>query len=138
VSLPLLCDITQVESRLGQPIADLVQAESLIGYASSLIRRHTGRTYTTETGELDDLPDGVAEVCVEVVVRAVMNPSGATQDTAGPFTVSFGPEAAQRLYLSKADRIILGAGGLSTIRLTGSGALETAGPRGVFDDDWPV
>lgn len=111
MTLPTLASTDDLERRLGQPIDNPDQAEALLEYASSLIRAHTGKLYVDTEGDLEDVPDGVTEVCVEMVFRAVTNPTGATQDTSGPFSVSFGPEAAQRIYLSKSDRAILGGKG---------------------------
>src|SRR5690554_5502218 len=109
MSLPSLATIEDLETRLGSTVSDEPQALALLRYASSLVRSYTGCTYIDEDGGLiDPLPDGVVEVTVEMVFRAVTNPAGVTQDTAGPFTVSFGSDAAQRIYLTAADRTILG------------------------------
>ena len=99
--------IPALEARVGKPLADtaVVQAESMIAYAQSLVAAETGCTW----GSLDDIPEPVAAVIVEVVFRAAANPMGVTQDTAGPFSVSFGPQAAQRMYLGAADKTILHA-----------------------------
>lgn len=113
MTLPSLASLDDLEVRLNQTISDAgerAQAEALLRYASSLIRAYTGRDYVDDDGNLiDPLPDGVAEVCVEVVFRAVTNPAGVTQDTTGPFTVSFGSDAAQRMFLSAQDKTILDA-----------------------------
>lgn len=109
--LPLLATIDDLEQRLGSPISDPSQAESLLSYASSLIRGYTHLSYVDADDGLITLPDGVTQVCVEMVFRAVTNPTGATQDTTGPFSVSFGPDAAQRVWLSKSDKLILRPGG---------------------------
>lgn len=112
MTLPALATIAALEARLGGHQLDqgeAIQAESLIAYASAVIRGYTGRTYVDDDGELiDPLPDGISEVAVEMVFRAITNPAGVTQDTAGPFTVSFGTDAAQRIYLTGSDRTILG------------------------------
>lgn len=141
MTLPALAAIEALEARLGgrnlDP-GDVIQAESLIAYASAVIRGHTGRDYVDDDGLLiDPLPDGVAEVAVEMVFRAISNPAGVTQDTAGPFTVSFGSDAAQRIYLTASDRTILGgraSSGLWTQPVT-RGPIETthvARPLGWF------
>lgn len=109
MTLPSLATVGDLQDRLGESITDTAQADALLDYASALVRAYTGRTYVDDDGNLvDPLPDGVVQVTVEMVFRAVTNPSGVTQDTAGPFTVSFGADAAQRIYLTKADKTILG------------------------------
>lgn len=137
MTLPSLATISQLANRLGETITNESQAQALLDYASALVRAETGLDYLDDDGALvDPLPSGVAEVTVEMVFRAVTNPAGVTQDTAGPFTVSFGSDAAQRIYLTKADRKILrGAGGLSTIS-TYRGDLETGDVCGPVDY-WP-
>lgn len=129
MALPTLATVDDLERRLGQPISDRDQAEALLEYASALIRGYTGRTYVDDDGDLvDPLPDGVTQVCVEMVFRAITNPSGVTQDTAGPFSVSFGSEAAQRVYLQSSEKDELAPirrrGGLGVISTT-RGPLET-------------
>lgn len=111
MTLPALATVDDLEIRLGQTLdADQrPQAEWLLRYASALIRAYTGRDYLDDDGNLiNPLPDGVPEVCVEIVFRAVTNPTGATQQSAGPYALSLGPEAAQRMFLSAQDKIILG------------------------------
>lgn len=109
MALPTLATVDDLERRLDQTITARDQAEALLEYASALIRGYTGRTYVDDDGDLvDPLPDGVTQVCVEMVFRAITNPAGVTQDTAGPFSVSFGSDAAQRIYLSRSDKAALG------------------------------
>lgn len=110
MTLPSLATLDDLEVRLGQPVADPGQAQALLDYASALIRGYAKRTWVDGDDALTDVPDGVPQVCVEMVFRAVTNPSGATQDTTGPFSVSFGPDAAQRIYLSRSDKAILRPG----------------------------
>lgn len=136
MTLPALADVGQLLTRLGVDSLDgpdLGQAGALLAYASAVIRGYTGRTYLDDDGALvDPLPDGIAEVCVEMVFRAITNPAGVTQDTAGPFTVSFGSDAAQRIYLTASDKTILGgraSSGLWTQPVT-RGPIETPSVSG--------
>lgn len=112
--LPLLAEIADLEARLGSQVDDETKAEALLDYASALVRKHVGELWVDEEGDLTDLPDGVRQVVVEMVARAVANPLGVTQaqETVGPFSqgVSFGQDAHQRIYLTKADKTILGRG----------------------------
>lgn len=105
MTLPSLATVEQLEDRLNLDLSDLVaQAQMMLDYASNRIRRYTGCTWVDDEGALVGVPDGVDLIAVEMVFRAVTNPSGATQDTTGPFSVSFGPEAAQRIFLQRAER----------------------------------
>jgi hypothetical protein len=106
--LPTLADLSDLEQRLGDEVDDAAQAEALLRYASSLVRAYKRQTWVNADGELEGVPDGVAEVTVEMVYRALSNPQGVTQDTTGPFSVSYGSQAAQRVYLTAGDKQILG------------------------------
>lgn len=112
--LPLLAEIADLEARLGSQVDDETKAEALLDYASALVRKHVGELWVDEEGDLTDLPDGVRQVVVEMVARAVANPLGVTQaqETVGPFSngVTFGQDAHQRIYLTKSDKTILGRG----------------------------
>ena len=112
--LPLLAEVADLEARLGADVDDETKAEALLDYASALVRKHVGELWVDEEGALTELPDGVRQVVVEMVARAVANPLGVTQaqETVGPFSngVTFGQDAHQRIYLTKADKTILGRG----------------------------
>lgn len=128
MTLPALATVVDLENRLGDTVPNHLQALALLAYASALVRSHTGKTFVDTDGNLlDPLPDGLTQVTVEMVFRAVTNPTGATQETTGPFSISFGSAAAQRIYLTAADKSILGAkgrGGLQVISTT-RGDIET-------------
>lgn len=108
MTLPALATVAALEIRLGQTIdeADRPQAEALLRYASSLIRAHTGQDYVDDEDVLiNPLPDGIPEVCVEIVWRAKVNPAQTTQQSAGPFSMSL----AAGMFLSAQDKVILNA-----------------------------
>ena len=129
MTLPSLATVFDLERRLGSTVDDAAQAQALLDYASALIRSEAGRLFVDVHGELTDLPDGVPEVCVEMVYRAVTNPGGVTQDTTGPFSVSFGSDAAQRIYMTKGDRRILGGRGRAfTVDPTPADAADFSDP----------
>lgn len=107
MALPPLATVDDLSTRLGQPIVDEPQAEALLVYASTLVRAFAGRNWINPDGELDGVPDEIPPVVVEVVFRAVTNHLGVTQEATGPFSVSFGPDAAQRLYLNASDKAII-------------------------------
>ena len=101
MALPLLASISDLEARVGA-IDEVARVESLLRYASNLVRAEGNRRWDD-----DDPPEELVEVVVGMVERAQDNPDGVTQDTTGPFSVSFGPDAAQRIYLTKSDRAII-------------------------------
>lgn len=105
--LPALADVEHLERRLGFPAPNNTRALELLAYASALVRAVGGRTWVNDEGELEDVPPGIPDVVVAAVERAVQNPKGATQESAGPFSASWGPEAAQRIFLSRPDRRII-------------------------------
>ena len=127
--LPALASLGQLEARLGGDVDDVPQALAMLDQASAIVRAYTGLRWVDEHGNLDGVPDGVPGVVVEMVYRVTQNPGGATQDTAGPFSVAFGANAAERLYLSVGDKLILDAvpgrrSGLGVISTT-RGPVET-------------
>lgn len=124
MTLPTLATVDDLERRLGSPVEDPDQAEALLERASSKIRAFVGRTWVDEHGQLDGVPEypDVQGICVEMVFRAITNPAGVTQDTTGPFSVSYGPDAAQRVFLQRGEKEELAPirvrGGLRTITTT--------------------
>lgn len=111
MSLPPLADVSDVVALFGAGTAvDIDQTEMLLRLASARVRAYTGCTWTNEAGTaLVDVPDGVTELVAAVVVRALQNPRGVTQETAGPHSVSYGSDAASRVYLTAGDRDLLDA-----------------------------
>lgn len=110
--LPSLADIDDLQTRLRADVDDTLGAQWMLDYASALVRAECHETWVDEDGELDEVPDAARLVTVEIVYRALTNPAGATTESeqAGPFqhAVSYGPSAADRMYLTKADRTLLG------------------------------
>ena len=146
MTLPPLATVEELEQRLGRDIPHgeaTAQASWLLGYSSALVRAYCRADWIDpDTGLLGPLPSGVAEVAVEIVYRAVTNPEGVTQDSAGSFSVSFGSEAAQRMFLTAGDKAILGGTGRSSIGTlsTTRGPIETPtvhGDTGIADLDFP-
>lgn len=109
MALPSLATIGDVEIIGAGGVSDPAQTEALLRLASARVRAYTGCTWVDESGSLDGVPDGVAEVVASMVVRALQNPRGVTQETAGPFNVSYGTDAASRVYLTATDRALLDA-----------------------------
>lgn len=122
----LFASVAQLEERLGSPVADHAQAIALLRYATARLRARL-------VADLDDeVPDLVQVICVEMVYRALTNPLGATQNVAGPFSTSFGPDAPQRIYLNAQETADLRAAGLISSGLaaiaTTRGPVETPTP----------
>lgn len=110
MALPSLATTDDVELLLGGTPDNEDQVEALLRLASARARAYTGCRWANEAGDaLADVPDGVTEVVAGMVVRAVQNPRGVTQETIGPASVSYGSDAASRIYLTAGDKEILDA-----------------------------
>lgn len=105
--LPALATVDHLERRLGFAAPNNTRALELLAYASALVRAAAGRQWVNDENELEGVPAGIPDVVVAAVERAVQNPKGATQESAGPFSASWGPEAAQRIFLTRWDRRII-------------------------------
>lgn len=88
---------SDIEDRLGRSlsVAEVIQVESYIDDAYGLAEAH----------EWLSSPETAAQTAVikRVVLRAFRNPSGVTQQTAGPFSVSYGSTARPEVYFSAED-----------------------------------
>lgn len=113
MALPALATLATLQERLGARIENPQQAMYLLGAASTIVRSAAGKLWVNADGELEDVPDGASVVVIEMVARVSENPTGAVtnEEHLGPWghTVSYGNNAADRLYLSAADKIILGS-----------------------------
>jgi hypothetical protein len=124
------------EARLGVPVGslagvDLARAQAALADASDLVTAAAG----------DDLGDPVAPVAVAITLnvarRAYLNPSGAVSETVGPYSVRYGDDSPNGVYLTDAERAALHSLGSSHV---GLGTIETwRGDEGstlyVFDQD---
>lgn len=121
---PALATADDLEVLLGQPPTNVAGAEALLARASAIVRAYAGQTWLDDDeSELVDVPGDIPGVVAGMVERATRNPDGITQEQAGPFARSFGPEAAQRLYLDKWEKLVVrAAAGIPT---SGIGVLET-------------
>jgi len=126
---------------LASDSAAYTQAEARLEQASAIVRAYAGTSWLDDEGALSGVPEDIPNVVAGMVERASRNPAGVTQEQAGPFARSFGSDAAQRIYLSKMDKLVIrdavggtrtGIGTLSVSR----GQLETADVRGPHGD-WP-
>jgi hypothetical protein len=84
---------------------DLARADSVLGVVSAVIRSEAGEDWTTIP-----VPDQVRAVALAVAARAFRNPTGASYQTAGPFSAN-GADVGG-IYLTPAEKdIIRGAVG---------------------------
>jgi len=137
MSLPPLATVDDVTARAPDlRLDDNTQVTALLADASALVRSYTRQTWVDEEGNLTDLPDGLAGIVAMIVIRALRIPEGVTQETIGNYSVSYAPNATDRLYLSRADKAYLR-------RISGRGgafSVATYGPVGYLgiaeDVDW--
>lgn len=131
---PALATVDDLERLLGEDVgeeesATYIQATARLEQASAIVRAFSGETWLDDSGDLSGVPDDIPGVVAGMVERASRNPAGVVQEQAGPFARSFGSDAAQRIYLSKMDRLVIraaiGSTGVRTIGTT-RGNLETS------------
>jgi hypothetical protein len=131
MSRPALCSLDRLEVLLGaEGITDRPGAEARLEDASEVVRAYANTDWLNDDGdELEDVPPQVANIVAQMVERATRNRDGVTFEASGPFSRSFGADAAQRLYLTKNDRMVIrravGRTGIGTLA-TSRGRLETA------------
>lgn len=127
---PPLATVDDLHDALGTPVSgsDVKKALSLLGRASAIVRAFAGKTWVDDQNALEDVPEDIPGVVVSMVERATRNPDGYTQETAGPFSRSFGSEAAQRLFMTSMEKLVIraacGSTGISVLPTT-RGDLET-------------
>lgn len=120
---PALATVDDLEILLGDSVPDADQAEARLGQASAIVRAFARQTWLNDDNDLENVPDDIPGVVTAMVERASRNPDGATQESAGPFSRSFGPDAASRLYLTANEKSVIRAG----VGSTGIGTLSTSG-----------
>lgn len=134
---PALATVEDLERLLGEAVSDAAQADARLEQASELVRAYARVDWLNDDeSEIEDVPGQIPGVVAAIVERASRNPSGATQETAGPFSRSFGAEAAARMYLTAGEKLIIGHAtstiGLGVITTT-RGPMETASVRECWD-----
>lgn len=99
---------------------DTVRATQLIGWAQALCE-----------SVVTPLPAGSEPVVLDVAARGYTNPTNAHQETAGPFSASFGTVAGG-LWLTRANKSTLrrlaGGGGAFTVDTTPANAGQNLPP----------
>lgn len=118
-----LAQVADLQSWLGIGTLDEDRATAVLTAASALARVEAGRTWLNEDGDVVGVPEDVSMIVVRVAAQMWANPSGASQQATGPFSVSYA-----RNFLSEEDRRTLngyrGRPGLWT-QSTTRGELET-------------
>ncbi len=130
MSRPTLASIDDLMALSGPIVQeDTPRALVLLAMASEVVRAYAGVTWlNTDEDDVEDVPAQIPDVVVSMVWRATNNPFGVVQETAGPFSRSFGADAAQRIYMTKQERMIVrAAAGLAPVGPMGTtrGVLET-------------
>ena len=130
MALSPLATLRDIYTRAPDLVADLNprQAEALLADASAIVRAYAGRDWTLEA----DVPDGVAGIVTMMVIRALRN-DGVVSEVDGNYTVNYGPQASDRLYLTKVEKLTLRS-------RNGAFSVDTYGPVGYLgsaeDEDW--
>lgn len=119
--LPPLASVEELDAWLpgvtivGDDSAE-TRAEAVLNAASAYVRADRGRTWTdSEDALVDDIPDEIGVLVVQIAARMWANPTGTIQETAGPFSTTHGPAT-----LTDEERDLLTdntAGGLGSIRV---------------------
>jgi hypothetical protein len=119
--------IADLAAWVGQDIAsDDLRAGAVLSAASSLVSGYAGKDWS-----VDEAPDDVAAIVVQVAARVWSNPTGAVSWTKGPFSERYTDNAALGLYLTEAEQTVLNrfrtvASGLGTLSVTrGEGESDT-------------
>src|SRR5574338_247454 len=145
MSRPALAILDDLEPLTGAIAESGVErANKLLAMASEVVRAYAATTWLNDAGDdVEDVPGQIADIVAAMVERATRNPMGVTQESAGPFSRSFGADASQRLYMTRAERMVVRAtvertviGTLGTSR----GALETRAVdvTSTWGDDAPI
>lgn len=121
---PALATVADLEDLLGESIESgtTVRVGLLLAHASEIVRSYAGVTWLNDDeDDVEDVPAQIPTVVASMVERATSNPLGITQESAGPFSRSFGADASQRIYMTKQERAIVRAAvGVSAVMTMGT------------------
>jgi hypothetical protein len=118
---------TDLATWLGQTIAsEDARATAVLAGASALVRSRARKTWLNDAEDaLEDFPDAVATVVVQVAARVWVNPQGLVASEAGDANRRvWAPSAGNGLYLTDSEKEIVDAHaasnrtGLWTLRTT--------------------
>ena len=103
MALPPLATVSDLAAWLGRTIPDGdARAGAVLAHASTRIRQYVGLTWVDAAGELETVPDAVAEVTVRVAARAYRNPEDLDSVTLDDGTKRWG--SVRGLALTEGDR----------------------------------
>jgi hypothetical protein len=127
MALPPLADVLDLSDWIGEPITeegDVGRAEGVLRLASALVRSYVGTTWVDESGALEtDIPDGVADVVLQVAGRGYTNPDGWANESLDDWRGGQRPLQEWGLYLTASEKSILD--GHRPRRPSGIGAIST-------------
>lgn len=124
MALPALATPQDLGELLGESIeAEDGRALRLLRSASTLVRNFVDKTWVDAEGDLvETIPDAAIDVTLAVAGRAWLNPTGATQETAGPFSIS---RPSADIYLTKWEQKTLSSSSVTGKQLGGLKVLTT-------------
>lgn len=134
---PALASIDDLTALTGAiATEDVPRASALLAMASEVVRAYAGTTWLNDDeDDIEDVPAQIPDVVASMVWRATANPLGIVQESAGPFSRSFGSDAAQRLYMTRQERAIVRAAvGVAAVQPMGT-TRESLETRAVWPGD---
>lgn len=115
------------------------RADVVMLHASSAVRVHARRNWIDADGELDEVPEGIPEIVVQVAARMWANPSGLDSQTTGPFSATFGTiELTDNEKDAISAALRSGTSGLWTLATTRGTTPDTSGLVAVVGSDKPL
>lgn len=85
---PPFATVDDLTAWLGEGDLDAARAEAVIGAATVLVRSHVG-AWQWPDGTPRQVPQAFTVVTTQVAARYWQNPTGARQETTGPFSVTY-------------------------------------------------
>ncbi len=124
MSLPSLASLSDLNARLTGEVAsgdETTRAQAALDDASALIRAEANTNWTDDADALEDVPDIIVTVCVQVAKRIFLNPEWKSSETLGSYAYQVSGMAGGPLELTKAERKMIrraiGQGALGAITL---------------------
>lgn len=120
-----LATVADLGIRVAETLTGNTQAQWFLDTASAIVRNYTGETWLNdEETAVEDVPEDVRRITVEIAARVWLNPDGNTQETVGPFTERRPDLFADGFFLTGTEKTLLvryrtsSVGGLWTIQQT--------------------
>lgn len=121
MALPPLASVPDLAAYVGEEIPeDDQRAGAVLRMASSVVRAYVGKTFEGGT-----VPDGAADVTLDMAARVWFNPAGLVQDGVDDTTRRWAEsKVSEGFYLTAANKMILDSlrdrpqGGLYTLGVT--------------------